>query len=73
MGTALPTIDCRTHKTQETKTRTGVKAAVIATHPITIVAVAAIFIILVLSACAAAYVPLYEQYVDGNLTQYQIS
>lgn len=63
--TALPTIDCRTHKTQTKKTRAGVQAAVIATHPVTIVAVAAIFIILVLSACAAAYIPLYEQYVEG--------
>jgi len=63
--TSLPTIDCRTQKTQTTKTRSGVKAAQVATHPLTIVAVAGVFIILVLSAVAAAYIPLYQQYVTG--------
>jgi hypothetical protein len=61
----LPTVDCRNKLTSQIAERPGVTAARIMTHPFTIIAVWTIIGLIVLSAFASVYIPMYEGYING--------
>jgi hypothetical protein len=61
----LPTVDCRAKSTAAVNERTSLRVARVLTHPFTIIAVWTVIAILVVSAFASVYVPMYEGYING--------